>query len=273
MNYDEKIHLSIILFISIFLFSINFILLIYSKTKYFINNRPCLLMVSTLTIIVLCDLHLIKVVFGEKIHHLIYFNLQNISIMVCISFYSYRGLITFINNDINKIKNLRICFLLLNILTIFYILFINVFYYNINIESNDWQYYPIWIIYFIYLLIFHPYIIYKLNNYDIRNDYIYSMILLITGFIIESVDIIYPSIYYHFNNYEIIKRYIHFITTFFTCVSYSLIPLIKNLILKYKKDQNIKERDNIYKIPKKLIEDIEIMQDDKNNIYKKYFIK
>lgn len=104
MNYDEKIHLSIILFISIFLFSINFILLIYSKTKYFINNRPCLLMVSTLTIIVLCDLHLIKVVFGEKIHHLIYFNLQNISIMVCISFYSYRGLITFINNDINKIK-------------------------------------------------------------------------------------------------------------------------------------------------------------------------
>lgn len=274
MEITERIHIFVIIIISILLFSINFLLLIYSKSKYIINNRPYLLMISTITIIILCDLHMLKIIFGDKIHHLIYFNLQNISVIICITFYSYRGLIIYLNNNINKIKILRICFLLINILTIFYIIFINTFYYNTKIESNDWPNFPVFFIYSIYLFVFHPFIIYKLKKYDIKKDYIYSFLFLSLGFMFEILNVFYPNIYYYLKNYEIIKRYIYFITTFLTCISYNLFPLIKIL---NRKDENIENHNNNHVIQKKIINDIEqnknINENEiRKNIYEKYYI-
>lgn len=176
MEIIEKIHIFIIIIVNILLLSLQFIFMIYSNKNISLLNRyPKLLLFVTFPIIVLCDLHLIKASFGDKIHHLIYFNLQNISILVCISIYSYRGIFIYFNNNKNKVLVFRITFLLINLLFVFYIIYINVFYYNIYFNSDSWQYYPIFIIYSSYLFIFHPLIIYLLNkktNIIIKNDYI-----------------------------------------------------------------------------------------------------
>lgn len=165
------------------------------------------------------------------------------------------------------------CFLLINILTIFYIILINIFYYNTKIESNDWSNFPVFFIYSIYLFVFHPFIIHNLKKYDIKKDYIYSFLFLVIGFMFEILNVFYPNIYYYLKNYEIIKRYIYFITTFLTCISYNLFPLMKIL----KKDENVENYNN--NIIQKIIND-DIEQNDQNkninkiqkNIYEKYYI-
>lgn len=230
MEKIEKIYIFIIIFVNIFLLILHFVFIMCSKKDITLSNRyPILLLFVTLTIIILCDLHLLKAFFGNKIHHLIYFNLQNLSLLFCISIYTYRGIFIYLNNNKNKVLIFRSVFMLINLIFIFYIISINVFYYNIYFNSDSWQYYPLFIIYSSYLFIFHPFIIYLLNkkvNTDIKTDYIYSIIILSIGFLFEIISLFYYEIN-NFYDYEKIKNYIHFIATFLTCISYSLIPLIK----------------------------------------------
>lgn len=230
MELIEKIHIIIIMIVNIILLFLQFIFILYSnKNIYLINRYPNLLLFVTLPIVILCDIHLLNACFGNKIHHLIYFDLQNICTIVCISIYTYRGIFIYLRNNKKKVLLFRMIFLLINLLFVFYIISINVIYYNTYFEADDWQNYPLWIIYSSYLFIFHPLIIYLLNNKinkEIRNDYIYSMIILICGFILELVNLFYHE-FNNINNYKKAKYYIHFFTTFLTCISYSFIPLVK----------------------------------------------
>jgi purine-cytosine permease-like protein len=119
---------------------------------------------------------------------------------------------------------------------------------------DDWRNYPLLVIYFSYLFVFHPLIIFLLNkkiNKDIRNDYIYSMFILVLAIV-----------------FELIKYYVQFFTTFLTCISYTFIPIIKYYF--ENKNSDIKKCNNI------VVKDIEIDTDINKsyiNIYKKYFLK
>lgn len=282
MEYTETIktiNIFIMLIINLFILTIHYMFIIYSRKNIYLSNRcPLLLLFVTLTIAILCDFHLLKASFGNKIHHLVYFNLQNIFTIICISIYTYRGVFIYLNNNKKTLCNFRYIFLFMNLLFIFYVIFINVCYYNIYFDSDYWQYYPLWVIYSFYLFIFHPLIIYLLNkkiDSDIKLDFIYSMFILFSGFILELINIIYNK-NMRFSNYEIIKNYIQCATICLTCLSYSFIPLLK---YHFNKAINIEKNINTNEIISKILQDDEIAKDNNDkddtyiNIYKKYIYR
>lgn len=248
MNYNEIIHILIILIFGVFLFLSNLLLILYSnKSIYIFKKKPFLLLFVTLSLIIIWSLQLLKNSFGEKIHYLIYFNLYTIFMSTSVTIYTYRGIYIYLKHKYDKefflkILIYRIIIILLNIISFIYIIYININYYNNRFGFDDWQYYPILIIYFIYLIVIHPLLIIFLNKIeknDIRNDYIFSMVVLTLGFIFELLDLSKLNIF-EFYEYQIIKNYIHFLTGVLICSFYNLLPLLKVIFKKYiKKEKDV----------------------------------
>ena len=150
----------------------------------------------------------------------------------------HRFLLIYFGKFNNRI--LIIIYCLYIFLFISYVLFINLFYHDIYFHEDDWQNYPIYLIYFFYLLIFNPLAIYCLNKKknNIKKDYIFSSIILFTGFFLEIVNIFKRNIIDYYNS---LKFYTHFLTTFMSLIAYYSIPLIEYYRLNLKKIQDEEE--------------------------------
>lgn len=248
MDYKEIIHILIILVLGLSLFFSNLLMIIYSnKSIYIFNKKPLLLLFVTLSLIIIWSLQLLKNSFGNKIHYLIYFNLYTIFMTSSVTIYTYRGIYIYLKYKYDKtfyskLIIYRIIIIIINLCSFLYIIFINANYYNNYFGFENWKYYPILIIYFIYLIIIHPLLIFFLNKIekkDIRNDYIFSMFILLSGFIFEFISLLDLDVLRNYE-YENIKNYIHCLTGVLICSFYNLFPLLKFI---FKKKYNKEEKD------------------------------
>lgn len=194
----------------------------------------------------ICVIYLLKSSFEKKIHHLIYFNLYNISLIEYIFIYTYRGLLFIIKKD--KIYLPGGILNIFRIIMWFYLFYINIWYYNIYFSTYNYQYFPIFNIYLGFILIVSPVIIYFLKNNkekDYYYEYLYNTIFLSIGFIMEIFYFIYPNN----NNYEIVKNYIQASMFLLTFIVYMFIPLLKK--------QNKRKNSNNIEIKRMNIKNIE----------------
>lgn len=272
MNYIFLCNIFIIIIITLFVLITNYFFILYSnKSISLFYRKPIFLLFMSISNIIICIIHLLKALFGKKIHHLIYFNIYNIFLLSYISIYTYRGLCLIIENikSIEIIEVVGGLFNIIQIVILFYIGYINILYYDIYFNTFDFQYFPVFFIYLVYILIINPITIYflkKNNKKEISNEYISNTTLLSINFITEIIYFIYPNN----NKYEIVKNYIQFLTFFLTYLFYIFIPLI-NVILENRKFKN-----NIYKKNPNGLEinkDIEIIKNSKKNNIDEIYIK
>lgn len=261
MDYIKICNISIIIIITLFVLITNYFFILYSnKTISLFYRKPTFLLIMSISNIIICIIHLLKASFGKKIHHLIYFNIYNISLLSYISIYTYRGLCLIIENikSIEIIEVVGGLFNIIYIVILFYIGYINILYYDIYFNTFDFQYLPVFFIYLVYILIINPIIIYffkKNKKKEISNEYIYNTTLLSINFIMEIIYFIYPNN----NKYEIVKNYIQFLTFFLTYLFYIFIPLI-NVILERRKFKNNTYKKNVNGL--EINKDIEIIKKD-----------
>lgn len=238
MNVIEIINIFIIIIISIFVFISNYIFILNSnKNISLFYRKPWILLIVSLNNLIICVIHLLKASFGKKIHHLIYFDIYNVTLFVFISMYTYRGIYLYLFNNNKKNENTRISiytfFFIIKITLIFYICSINKGFSNIYFNTYDWQYFPLFFIYLFCVLILNPIIsifLRKTNYKNISNEIICITFLLILGHIMEIIFFIYPDNYI----FEIVKNYIQSVTFFLSYLIYIFIPLIQ-FLLKEKK--------------------------------------
>lgn len=258
------INILLIIFISISTTFISLLLLLYSQKNYRIFNRkPIHFLFITININILFISYFLENIFNNKIHHLIYFNLRSIPLLFTISLYIDRAIIFYsdyihiqkliesYNNKnrkiftINKIKLIRYSILTYNLIYIIFIVYVNISYYDKIFYMDNWQYIPNITMQGIFVLLIHPLIIFILNkikNYEdnIKLDYILSMILLVSGLIVELfVDFKYKEKQY-------LKFYMLISTTYLSWL-FCILPILLNLNLKNNNNNNIIS-DNNFKL-------------------------
>lgn len=155
--------------------------------------------------------------------------------------FCYRGIICYkdsnisnisFNNKIKIIKNDKIYKILL-LIHFSYLLIINVCY-NKNINIKSWQFYPFYIFIIIFVLIFHPIIIYLLNkiNSDLKYDFVYSFIIIFSCFTIFVIS------YFNVNN-----RILNYISSYWSIISSVFIHFSSTFlhILHIKQQKNYEQ--------------------------------
>lgn len=177
----------------------------------------------------------------EKIYYLLKFNIVYIFDMISIFSYLYRGFLCLYNiNDTNKkyIKHIYIIFLI----NIIYIITINMLHNKLDFSLTCWIFYPYYILVSIFTFVLHPLFIYKLKsiNKKIRNDFIFSFIIISISFVI----FILNSYFNYIEDTLYIKHYWSTICAFIVCIYYN----ITNYIINYEKKINDNETYFIRKL-------------------------
>lgn len=224
-----------------------FVLRVYISQNFYLRQRiPLIVILNSICIICFNIASNIEFIFPSFLSYLFIFIMKNIGMGIPCFIYSYRGLIMYFNykKNYNKLLNqdyiepiiIYRSFVFIFILYKLYIISIIILYYKKEFDENSWQYIPLHVLFFIYLFISYPsiiYLLYKINEGDVIKEYIFCFISLSIAFILNIINI------YIFNNMTInlIQTTINFIVHSICCVY----PLFYSIKYKPKKNRKIKE--------------------------------